>query len=297
MTSFEPDLVSGLSPAPRIEALERILTVSSVGDDKFEGGVSDEPFGGRTYGGQIVAQASAAAGATVSTGRSMHSLHAYFVKPPVPDTSFLFEVIRLREGRNFSLRRVVARQGDDIVLEATISFHARETGWQHTVKMPEVISPGALDSSRAAAFAKLRDVSPNMGSPADFMRSHDFRVADSGTINRDGSCQRKVWFRVGGTLPNNARLHEAALVYSSDFTLLGTAVLPYRDDAKLHRSSGSLDHSLWIHEPFKCDEWLLYVTESTWANNARGFVRGMIFNQDGKLIASVAQEGLIRREE
>ncbi len=279
-------------PHPAASAIA-LLTLTPLGDDLFEGPVSDEPWD-RVYGGQLLGQAAAAAGHTISSARSMHSTHAYFIRPGRAGVAIKYAVHRLHDGRSFSLRRVAATQGDRLLMEMTVSFHAAEQGWSHAAAMPDVPPPEALSDDRERVFRRLGDIPESFGPAGAFLRPFEFRFVDSPQTAADLP-GRKVWLRLGVGIEEDPRRHEALLVYVSDSSLIGAALVGHRRHPSWTGiKGGSLDHAVWLHAPFRIDEWLLYVQESPWTGSGRGFARGLVFSRDGKLIASVAQEALIR---
>lgn len=273
-----------------------LLTLSPLGDDRFEGPISTEPWD-RIYGGQLLGQAVAAAGQTVSADRPMHSAHAYFVRAGRAGVAIRYTVHRLHEGRSFSLRRVSAAQGERVLMEITASFHETEPGWSHAAAMPEVPPPEALSEDRELVFERLGDIPSSFG-PADaFLQPFEFRFVDSSQDPH--ACValpgRKLWLRLGVRTEEDRRRHEALLVYISDSSLIGAALVGHRRHSSWTGiRGGSLDHAVWLHAPFRIDEWLLYVQDSPWTGGARGLARGSFFSRAGRLIASVAQEALIR---
>ncbi|MEX0752749.1 MAG: acyl-CoA thioesterase II [Xanthobacteraceae bacterium] len=259
-------------------------------------GRSPEATWQRVFGGQVIGQALVAACRTVD-GRPPHSLHAYFLLPGDPKVPIIYDVDRIRDGGSFSTRRVVAIQHGHPIFSMAASFHRDEAGFEHQVKMPEVPKPEDLPRE-----AELRDrVMPMMPDPVrryyererpielrpvEFERYLGKKVADG---------KFHVWIRATGRLPDDPAIHQCVLAYASDMTLLDSALIPHgRTLFEKEIMAASLDHALWLHRPFRADEWLLYAQDSPNMGGARGFSRGLIFTRDGQLIASVAQEGLVR---
>lgn len=249
---------------------------------------------GQVYGGQVFAQALVAARRTVDDGREAHSAHGYFILPGDLKAPIVYFVDRLRDGRSFTTRRVTAIQHGQAIFNLSVSFHVTEEGPDHQTEMgivpdPETIVPElTVLRERAGGIPEpLRSI-VTQDRPIDVRPIHPF-----GTDTRD--TVRKAWFRADGELPDDPAIHQAVLAYASDYGLLVTALQPH---GIAYRTPGlrlaSLDHSLWMHRPFRADEWLLYSTDSPVAAGARGFVRGTIHSRSGELVASVAQEGLIR---
>lgn len=244
----------------------------------------------RLFGGIVAAQALSAAYGTIE-GIHVHSLHSYFLRPGDPEIPIIFEVDRIRDGRSFATRRVVARQRGEAIYNLSASFHKVEDGFDHQAQMPRVAPPE--DSPRPEDFGlEPRSYLPvhwkTEGVPVEFRHFH------SPNEWKPGIAERNIWVRTNGSLPDDPIIHRLALTYLSDLTLLSTAV-------RMHAPSfegimaASLDHSTWFHREFRADEWLLYSTRSPSASGARGFNLGHFFKQDGTLVASTAQEGLIRQ--
>ncbi|HEX9881019.1 MAG TPA: acyl-CoA thioesterase II [Hyphomicrobium sp.] len=288
-------------PAPNaaLEALLKTLTLEPIEDNLFRGARGREGWQ-RVYGGQVLGQAMMAAAQTVEPARSIHSLHGYFLLAGDPSLPIVYDVERIREGGSFTTRRVKAIQHGRAIFSMSASFHKQEEGFDHQSAMPDVPSPEALSNPKEL-IGRLIDKLP------DSMRSYferelpiDMRIVD---VSRYLSREKKtpiqhIWIRANGPLPDDPVLHQAILAYASDFTLLDTALIAHGKllfDADVQLAS--LDHALWYHRPFRADEWMLYVQDSPNAFGARGFCRGTIYARDGSLIASVAQEGLMRKRQ
>ena len=288
------------SPTPEqlVADLVLLLNLEPRGADRFVGRRKEQGTG-RVFGGQAIAQALNAASRTVGADRQVHSLHAYFLRPGSDDLPIEYRVKRDLDGRSYSNRRVVASQEGQPILNLTASFHrpSNEPGHQHRA-MPDVPPPEELVSDAQLAL----EYAPSI--PSDTLRALvlrpnpiDFRSVEprNWLDPQKSEPVSHVWFRVVAPLPPQLALHQAILAYISDFQLLATAVQPFgKSFLRGGFKSASLDHSLWFHDRFSVDEWLLYVTDSPWSGNARGFGRGEIFTRDGRLVASVAQEGMIR---
>jgi acyl-CoA thioesterase-2 len=252
---------------------------------------------GRVFGGQVFAQALVAARRTVDGEREAHSAHGYFILPGDLKAPIVYFVDRLRDGSSFSTRRVTAIQHGQAIFNLSASFHVAEEGMSHQSAMPAVPGPEAL----APELSLVREMADRIPEPLRPVitqdRPIDFRpVAPVDPFNPEPrEPMRHVWFRVIGALPPEPWIHQAVLAYASDYGLLTTALQPHGIG---YRTRGlqiaSLDHSLWLHRPFRADEWLLYSMDSPVAAGARGFVRGAIHSRGGELVASVAQEGLLR---
>jgi len=250
----------------------------------------------RVFGGQVIGQALVAASRTVE-GRSPHSLHGYFLLPGDPKVPIIYDVERIRDGRSFTTRRVKAIQHGQPIFTLSASFHIDEPGLSHQMAMPDVPKPDQLPSE-----SDIRErVMPLMPDPvrAYFERERPIElrpVEFKRYMTRDGlDPYFNVWIRATGTLPDDPAIHQAVLAYASDMTLLDSTLVAHgRTVFEREIQAASLDHALWFHRPFRADEWLLYAQDSPFAGGARGFARGSIFTSDGVLVASVAQEGLIR---
>jgi len=241
---------------------------------------------GRLFGGMVAAQCVVAAGRTVDSERSLHSLHAYFLRPGRHDVPLRFVVDRIRDGRTFTTRRVKAHQAGEVIFNLSASFCLPEPGIAHQDPMPAAPPPEALQDWEEIR-AHLPGAPPRMDSPVEV------RMADPWTEAASPARQRS-WMRVKGRLPDDRLVHTAMLVYATDRTLLGTAARPHAI-AWAERQAVSLDHAVWIHHPVQLDGWLLYASESPIAHAAHGLIFGGVYYPDGRRLASVAQEGLIRR--
>lgn len=248
---------------------------------------------GRLFGGMVAAQSVAAACLTLESTRDrpLHSLHAYFLRPGAYGTPIRFVVDRIRDGRTFTTRRVVAHQGGEAIFNLAASFARPEEGWSHQAPMPRVPPPAGLPTwSQLRADARGED-------PPDDRDPIEVRVVDPEEfrIAKPRAEKRMLWIRLRGPLPDDPVAHAAALAYASDRTLLSTALRPVGiiPGDPVYRGS-SLDHAMWFHHPPRFDDWLLYVSDSPVAHAARGLILGSLFAPDGRHLASVAQEGLIR---
>ncbi len=259
---------------------------------------------GRVFGGQVFAQALVAARKTVTEPREAHSVHGYFLREGDVKAPIVFFVDRPRDGGSFTSRRVTAIQHGEAIFHLSASFHVTEPGMEHQFPMPEVPAPETLRNELEIVRANAHKFPESLRGVLTQDRPLDFRpivpadpLADQGAVPSAGA-RRMVWFRTVAPLPDQPILHQAVLAYASDYGFLPTALLPsgvsYRDPRLM---IASLDHTLWMHRPFRADEWLLYVNDSPSTFGARGFVRGEVFTRDGVLVASVAQEGLVRLRE
>jgi acyl-CoA thioesterase-2 len=279
------------------EELLELLDLETIDVNLFRGTQPDTMLQ-RVFGGQVAAQALVAGARTVEPPRSVHSLHSYFLRPGDPAVPIVYDVERIRDGRSFSTRRVVARQHGRPIYYMTLSFQVPEDGLDHQDAMPEVPSPdaspdlGKLLAERSSAGA---DEWLKEWSALELRYVGDSRPR-GGTIPADERpAQSRLWIRVRGPLDDRPLTHEAAFTYASDLTLLGSTLVPHGTHvAHPDIQSASLDHTIWFHRPFRADEWLLYDQHSPSASGARGLGIGRVFTEDGRLVASVAQEGLIR---
>jgi acyl-CoA thioesterase II len=279
------------APARELIAL---LDLETLGEDRFRGH-SPASAGKHLYGGQVVAQALVAASRTVDADRPLHSLHAYFILAGDPEIPIDFAVDRIRDGKSFATRRCIASQRGQAIFSLAASYHRREEGFTHAAAMPETPAPETLEPihdlvERFRAF--LPTPAANWMQRASAL---DMRIVAPETLIAPHAGDQRIWFRVQGPLPSDQALHTEILAYLSDMTLLNTALVVHgRNIFDPRIQVASLDHALWIHEAPRVDDWLLYVQESPAASHARALAFGRIFTRDGRLLASVAQEGLIR---
>lgn len=278
-----------------VQDLLAILDLEVLEQNLFRGR-SPQAGWQRVFGGQVIGQALVAASRTVES-RSPHSLHGYFLLPGDPKVPIIYDVERIRDGRSFTTRRVKAIQHGQPIFTLSASFHIDEPGLSHQIAMPDVPKPDQLPTE-----SDIRErVMPLMPDPvrAYFERERPIElrpVEFKRYMTRDGlDPYFNVWIRATGTLPEDPAIHQAVLAYASDMTLLDSTLVAHgRTVFEREIQAASLDHALWFHRPFRADEWLLYAQDSPFAGGARGFARGSIFTSDGVLVASVAQEGLIR---
>ena len=279
-------------------ALDQLLTILDIErlEENLFRGLSPQVGWQRVFGGQVIGQALVAANRTVN-GRLAHSLHAYFLRAGDPSVPIIYNVDRIRDGGSFTTRRVVAVQHGQAIFSMAASFHREETGLEHQIKMPEVPPPESLPSEAELKACLIDRVPPQVKAYWERERPIEIRPVDLSRYltpgNHDPSQQ--VWIRATGELPNDQSLHQCVLAYASDFTLLDTALIAHGRfvfDPKLILAS--LDHALWFHRKLRADEWLLYAQDSPISGGGRAFCRGMLFTRDGKLVASTAQEGLLR---
>jgi len=259
-------------------------------------GFSPAPDAGRIYGGQVIAQSLLAAYATVE-GRVCHSLHCYFIRPGDPKIPIIFEVDRSRDGHSFTTRRVIAVQHGRQIFNLAASFQTPETGFEHQAEMPQTVGPEGLPDLAEA----LGRVGPHLSEEEQrpsYLRPVDIRFIDTTEPNPDGTPlepMQRAWFRIAHPLPDELLWHQVTMAYASDMGLLSTSLRPHGSMWNAPQIQGaSLDHAMWFHRPTDFTQWHLYVMDSPSASGARGLNRGTIFRHDGTLVASTAQEGLIR---
>lgn len=251
----------------------------------------------RVYGGQVLAQALLSASHTVPDDRHVHSLHAYFLRPGDLNHPIIFQVDRIRDGRSFTTRRVVATQHGKAILNMAASFQIPEDGLSHQAQMPAVPPPEDCANRKEMAERFRGKISEDLLERFSRQFAVDLRHVDINSLfdNTPKEPVTSVWFRVNSELPADYDRHAHLLAYASDMTLLQTSLRPHGQslfDPKLQIAS--LDHAMWFHRPFRTDDWLLYAQDSPSSSQARGFNRGNIFTRDGVLVASVCQEGLMR---
>lgn len=275
-----------------VDDLVDLLDLESIEVNIFRG-VSPDEKRQRIFGGQVAGQALVAAARTIGDDRAVHSLHAYFLRPGDPSVPVLYEVDRIRDGRSFTTRRVVGIQHGRAIFNLAASFHLDEPGLEHLEPMPDV-SPADGLPTRAERFAARGIEDPFADNPHPL----DIRYVTTSPLDRNQPLPpvQQVWFRADGRLPDDQVLHTCLLTYASDMTLLDTTLLPHGSGAADETiQMASLDHAMWFHGDFRADEWLLYDQHTPATTGARGLATGRVFTHDGRLIANVVQEGLIRR--
>lgn len=275
--------------------LLQLLKLERIEDHIFRG-ESRDLGGERVFGGQVLGQALTAASYTVQ-GREVHSLHAYFLVPGDVNAPIVYEVDVARDGKSFSNRRVVAIQHGRPIFNMAASFQVPEEGLSHASSMPSVPGPEGLADVRELPPAILEKVPEKMRRFLTHERPFEFRPVEPIHVVAPPKAEpvRNIWIKTVDALPDDADLHRNVLAYVSDYQLVSTATLPHG----IHFAEGnvqlaSLDHAMWFHRPFRVDEWLLYSMESPNASGGRGLALGKFFTRDGTLVASTAQEGVIR---
>jgi len=283
-------------PKDHVAELVDLLHLERLEDNLFRGQSRD--IGTQfVFGGQVLGQALAAAQNTVDPVREAHSLHAYFLRAGDIDAPIVYSVERTRDGGTFSARRVVAIQHGQTILNGSISFQVPEKSFEHQSSMPDVPAPEDIEPMQPLSNEQLTKLPVKLqrwlgvDSPIEFR--HVWPQDRLNPVKRPPI--QHIWFRLTTPVDESPALHRALLAYASDFNLIGTATLPHGISYYTHNvQMASLDHALWFHRPFRVDEWLLYSFDSPTAQGARGLARGQIFSRDGRLVASTAQEGLIR---
>jgi acyl-CoA thioesterase II len=288
--------MSASNPAGQpLDILLELLDLERLELNLFRG-FSRDIGSGRVFGGQVLAQALVAAGRTVE-GRDAHSLHGYFMLPGDVDTPIVYQVDRIRDGRSFTTRRVLAIQEGREIFSMLCSFQVTEEGIRHGTASPEVPEPETL----ARELDLVRGMADRIPAPlrATYTQERpiDFRPVDP--VDPFAPDRREpvkhTWFRAEGTMPDDPILHQAVLAYASDYGLLATALLPHGLSLMMREvQAASLDHAVFFHRPCRVDDWLLYANDSPAAGGSRGFTRGTISTRDGTVVASTVQEGLLR---
>ncbi len=278
-----------------LDSLLSLLDLENLEVNLFRGR-SPEGWSQRVFGGQVLGQALVAAGRTVED-RDAHSFHSYFLRAGDPTHPILYQVDRTRDGRSFTTRRVTAIQAGRAIFHLEVSFQKPEKGHEHQDEMPEVPDPETLPSESDQMRAFAADLPEADRAWIDRDRPIELRYITQYNPFAPGTRppRLQVWVRTDGTLPDSLRVHQCVLAYASDLTILDSSLFPHNVSwTDNSHQVASLDHAMCFHRPFRADRWLLYVQESTAAAGARGFSTGRLFTQDGSLVVSVAQEGLIR---
>lgn len=301
MEKDEDALGKGLkTPEELVGKLVDLLDIETLDEDLYRG--PRLPGGvGRVFGGQVIAQALVAANRSADADFFAHSLHAYFMRPGNEDFPIIYRVVRDRDGRSFATRRIIAMQKGKPIFNMAANFQKDEDGLHHQFAMPEVPPPEELTTREDYWRDNLDKIPEQFRKRFLRQRAIEFRPTEhlKLPVPDKGPPESAAWFRTVAPLPDDRRLHQAVLAYASDSILLGTSTKPHGLDQLSHPNlqMASLDHALWLHEDFRADDWLLYATDTPWTGHARGFNRGQVFTRDGRLVASVAQEGLMRLRE
>jgi acyl-CoA thioesterase II len=278
-----------------LNQLLSVLDIETLEHNLFRG-LSPQVGWQRVFGGQVIGQALVAACRTVED-RAAHSLHGYFLREGDPSLPIIYEVDRIRDGKSFSTRRVVAIQHGQAIFSMAASFHRQEEGLTHQMTMPEVPPPESLPSEAELKKRLIGRLPPAVKAYWERERPIEIRPVD---LSRYLSAEKRaptqqVWIRATGSLGDNLALHQCVLAYASDFTLLDTALIAHgRFVFDPGLMLASLDHAIWFHRSFRADDWLLYAQDSPSSSAGRAFCRGTLFTRTGTLVASTAQEGLVR---
>lgn len=280
-----------------LSELVELLALERIEENLFRGQSQDLGWG-QVFGGQVLGQALSAATQTVPADRRVHSLHAYFLRPGDARRPIVYDVDRIRDGKSFTTRRVVAIQGGRPIFNLSASFQLEEEGFEHADEMPEVEGPDGLVSELELWRRRADRMPEPIRTRALAERPIELRPVDPVDPFEPEAKEPRhaVWVRAAGELPDDPALHCYLLAYCSDFSFVTTALRPHSAtwvDPRMQVAS--IDHVMWFHRPFRMDDWLLHVMESPSASGARGFARGQFFTRDGRLVASTAQEGLMRR--
>ena len=280
-----------------LNKLIKLLDLEHLEENLFRG--QSENIGGpRVFGGQVIGQALTAAVRTVPSKRFVHSLHAYFLRPGDMEYPIIYDVERTRDGGSFTTRRVVAIQKGEPIFDMALSFHKKEKGPSHQIDMIDIPGPEEC-ISELEVKKKMIDKVP-LKYRDFFLRERPIEIRNlpgEGMFEepKKNPPHKHVWMKAVGKIPDDVVQHQAILAYASDMGLLSTSMNPHRlSFAKGNVMSASLDHAMWFHRPFRADEWMLYSTDSPSASNARGFNRGSVYTEDGVLVASAVQEGLMK---
>ena len=280
-----------------LNKLIKLLDLEHLEENLFRG--QSENIGGpRVFGGQVIGQALTAAVRTVPSKRFVHSLHAYFLRPGDMEYPIIYDVERTRDGGSFTTRRVVAIQKGEPIFDMALSFHKKEKGPSHQIDMIDIPGPDECISELEVKKKMIDKVALKYRD--FFLRERPIEIRNLPGEGMFEEPKKKpphkhVWMKAVGKIPDDVVQHQAILAYASDMGLLSTSMNPHRlSFAKGNVMSASLDHAMWFHRPFRADEWMLYSTDSPSASNARGFNRGSVYTEDGVLVASAVQEGLMR---
>jgi acyl-CoA thioesterase II len=282
-----------------LDALLALLDLEELEHNIFRG-LNRDIGSGRVFGGQVLAQALVAAARTVEEGRACHSLHGYFILPGDVDTPIVYFVDRLRDGRSFTTRRITAIQNGQAIFNMAASFQVVEDGPEHQTPMPEIPPPEELTSELELIRSVADRIPPRLREI--YTQDRPLEVRPVEPLDPFAPARRspvkQMWIRASDAMPDAHLSHQSVLAYASDYGLLGAALLPHGLTFQMpHLQAATLDHVIWFHRAFRVDDWLLYTVDSPIASGARGFTRGSVYTRDGVLVASVAQEGLLRIRE
>ncbi|WP_213993357.1 acyl-CoA thioesterase II [Sodalis sp. dw_96] len=280
-----------------LNQLLTLMTLENIGEGLFRGQSEDLGLK-RVFGGQVVGQALFAARQTVPDGRILHSFHCYFLRPGNSDEPIMYQVANLRDGHNFSARRVEASQMGQTIFTMTGSFQYPEEGFEHQDPMPRVAPPEGLPSEREILDRLTESLPPLLREKLSGEQPFEVRpvIFHNPVKGRLEKPERYIWLRANGAMPADIHSHQCLLGYISDFNFLPTALQPHGVGfLEPGMDIATIDHAMWFHRPFNLEDWLLYAIKSPSSSGARGYVRGQFYSRDGILIASAAQEGVMRR--
>jgi len=280
-----------------LEQLVGLLSLERIEMNLFRGQSQDLGWG-TVFGGQVLGQALSAAAKTVPDERSVHSFHGYFLRPGAVDRPIVYDVDRIRDGKSFTTRRVVAIQNGRAIFSMSASFQIAEDGFEHQDEMPDIPGPDGIPSEADMVRKHFERIPKLLRARASADWPIEIRPVDSPNLlsPKPRAPRRAVWLRTLRELPDDPALHRYLLAYASDFSFLSTSMYPHAVSwLTPGMQVASLDHAMWFHRPLRMDEWLLHVMESPSTSGGRGLVRGRVFSEDGRLVASTAQEGLIRQ--
>ncbi|TQV88100.1 acyl-CoA thioesterase II [Aliikangiella coralliicola] len=279
-----------------LQQLLDLLSLEAIEQHLYRGNSQDIALG-HVFGGQVIGQALSAAKRTVDADRSVHSFHSYFLRPGDATKPIVYDVENIRDGGSISTRRVKAIQNGKRIFFLTASFHQSDGGFDHQATMPEVTGPDNLISELEIARKYADRLPEKIRNLVTCEKPIEIRPVEFfNPLNPEKSePKRHVWMKANGPLPNDLRVHKYLLAYASDFAFLPVAGQPHSVSFMLPQfQMATIDHSMWFHRDFRFDDWLLHVIESPSASNDRGFVRGQFFDRKGRLVASTAQEGVMR---
>jgi acyl-CoA thioesterase-2 len=280
-----------------LDQLLALMTLEKIEEGRFLGQSEDLGLK-RVFGGQVVGQALFAARQTAPDGRILHSCHCYFLRPGDSNEPIMYQVANLRDGNNFSARRVDAIQRGQTLFSMTASFQYPEEGFEHQDTMPQVASPEGLTSEREIMGRLGGNLPPLLRERLSGEQPFEVRpvIFHNPAKGRPEKPERYIWLRANGAMPADIHSHQYLLGYISDFNFLPTALQPHGVGfLEPGMNIATIDHSIWFHRPFNLEDWLLYAIQSPSASGARGYVRGQFYSRDGRLIASATQEGVMRR--
>lgn len=282
-----------------LKDLLNLLSLEKIEEGLYRGKSQDIALG-HVFGGQVIGQALSAAKQTIDIDRRAHSFHCYFLRPGDATKPIVYDVENIRDGGSISTRRVKAVQNGKQIFFLTASFHRAEGGFSHQASMPEIAPPESLMSELELARKFAEHIPPKIRKQVTCEKPIEIRPVEffNPLKPEKTAPKRHVWMKANGSLPDDLRIHKYLLAYASDFAFLPVAGQPHQVSFMLPQfQMATIDHSMWFHREFRFDDWLLHVIESPSASNDRGFVRGQFFDRQGRLVASTAQEGVMRKRQ